>query len=125
MKSCYVDSNSSLRDISKEIAQYLWQHEDMDIDRFLLPDGEYRVQGQARCNTLRRLIGWDKRIVVRLRPNEEQGHIITLDAPVWKDKVFVLAVSLFGLWPLSGVVLWGIADQFLLLHRLRHLINAI
>ena len=125
MKTRYIDSTSNLRDISKKIAQYLWQHENMETDRFLLPDGEYRVQGQVRCNTLRRLIGCDKRIVVRLRPSEEQGLIVTLDAPAWKDKSVVLAVSLFGLWPLSIMVLWGIADQLLLIYRLQHLLNVI
>ena len=125
MKTCYVSSISNLRDISKEIALYLWQHEDMTIDRFLLPDGECRVQGRIRTSSLRRLIGWDKRIVVRLHSVEEQGYIVTLDAPVWKDKAAVLAVSLFGLWPLSLFVLWGMADQFLLFYRLQHLLKAI
>lgn len=125
MKTCCVSSTSNLRDISKEIALYLWQHENMETDRFLLPDGEYRVQGQVRWSTLRRLVGWDKRIVVRLRPSEEQGLIVTLDAPAWKDKSIVLAVSLFGLWPLSIMVLWGIADQLLLFYRLQHLLNVI
>ena len=125
MKTCYVSSTSNLRDISKEIAQYLWQHESMETDRFLLPDGEYRVQGQVRCSSLRRLIGWDKRIVIRLLPGEEQGHVVALDTSIWKDKAVVLVVSLFGLWPLSIMVLWGIADQLLLIYRLQHLLNVI
>lgn len=125
MKTCYVSSTSSLRDISKEIALYLWQHESMETDRFLLPDGEYRIQGQVRCRTLRRLMGWDKRVVVRLRPDQNRRNIAILDAPIWKGKAIVLAVSLLGLWPLSVMVLWGIADQFLLYYRLQHLLNAI
>lgn len=125
MKTCYVSSTSDLRDISQEIALYLWQHESMETDRFLLPDGEYRVQGQVRCSSLRRLIGWDKRIVIRLLPGEEQGHVALLDTPIWKDKAVVLAVSLFGLWPLSVMALWGMVDQLLLFYRLQHLLNAI
>ncbi len=125
MKSCYVNSTSSLRDISKEISQYLWLHEGMETDRFLLPNGEYRVQGQVRGRPLRRLIGWNKRVVVRLRSDDHPGYIVTLDAPTWKDKAVVLAVSLFRLWPLSVMALFGIADQFMLFYRLQQLLKTI
>lgn len=125
MKTCHIGSTSSLRDISKEIALYLWQHERMETDRFLLPDGEYRVQGRVHCHAVRRLAGWDKRIVVKLRPDEGHGYTVIMDSPVWKDKAAVLGVSLFGLWPLAATALWGLADQILLFFRLQHMLKTI
>lgn len=125
MKSCYVVSTSSLRDISKEIALYLWQHESMNTDRFLLPDGEYRVQGRVHCHAVRKLAGWDKRVVVKLRPDEGLGYTVIMDSPAWKDKVAVLAASLFGFWPLSVMALWGLADQILLFFRLQRMLKTI
>ena len=125
MQACYVSSSNSLRDLSREISQYLWQHENMEIDRFLLPNGEYRVQGQVRNYRILRMIGWDKRVVVRLRPDTGQGYTVTLEAPVWEDKVTALAVSLLGLWPLSFAAAWGILDQLMLFHRLRRILAEI
>lgn len=126
MQNCYVDSSNNLRDLSRTISQYLWQHESMKVDRILLPNGEYRVLGQVHNYHILRMIGLDKRVVIRLHPDAKRGYTVTLEAPAWADKAAVLAVvALLGFWPVSFMAAWGIFDQLMLFRRLQRLLKEI
>lgn len=124
MKVFCIDNGSSLREQSKCVAQYLQQHENMETSRFLTPDGEYAVHGRVRNGGIRRLIGADKQVVVRMRLTEDGRAEVILDAPVWKDKLTVASVSLLMFWPLFFTALYGAWDQHALFRRLQKLLQA-
>lgn len=126
MKICYIGSSNNLCDLSRTISQCLWQYENMESERFLLPNGEFIVQGRVCNHRILKTIGWDKRIVVRLRPDTERGYSVVLEAPVWIDKAVVLIIAaLLGFWALYVVAAWGILDQFQLFQRLQRLLKEI
>ena len=125
MKTFCIDSSTSLRELSKSVAQYLQQHEHMETNRFLAPDGECIVHGQVRDRKFRCLVGADKRVVVRMRPLEDGRTQVILDAPAWKDKAAVASLSMVCLWPLCGMAAYGLWDQIALFHRLKQLLQTI
>ena len=115
--------NPDLRGISRDIQHYLWQCEGMETDRFVLPCGEYRVQGRVRGGVLRGLLGLDKKVVVRLRREKNGQCRVTFHAPAWKDKALVMAAALVCCWPLAITALMGALDQAMLFLRLQRLIR--
>lgn len=124
MKVSHMETTRSLREISKLIAQYLWQHEHMETDRFMTSDGEYIVQGRVRNGHIRQWFGLDKRIRIRWR-QQEHRCACSIDCPAMKDKIIVVCVSLLGLWPLLFVSIFGLCDQLLLPRRLRRVIDTL
>lgn len=124
MKTYFVNTHRSLRDISNVFAQYLWQHENMEINRFMMPDGEFRVQARTRSNTLQTLLGWDRRIVIKLRRENEQTILVALGMPVRTHSVYELILSVF-LFPMLLVSLPGKIQQRLLLFRMQKMIESL
>ena len=124
MKNYVVSTHRSLRDISNVFAQYLWQHENMEINRFVMPDGEFRVQGRIRNNTLHHLLGWDIRIVIKLHRENEQKIIVALGMLVRTHNIYAVILSVL-LLPLLLVSLWGKIYQHLLLFRMQKMIKSL
>lgn len=122
MRVSHMETSLSLREMSKLTAQHLWLYEHMETDRFMTSEGVYIVQGRVKHGRIRRWFGLDKR--VRIQWKQEDGFFsFSVDSPVIMDKIWVIGVSLFGLWPLLFIALFGLADQLLLLRRLRRMIR--
>ena len=124
MKTYLVNTHRSLRDVSNTFAQYLWRHENMEINRFMMPDGEFRVQGRTRSNTLQTLLGWDRRIVIKLRRENEQKILVALGMPVRTYSIYALILFVL-LFPLLIVSLPGKIQQRLLLFRMQIMIESL
>ena len=118
----YMETSRSLREISKQTVQYLWLHEHMEMDRFVTPEGEYIVQGRVKHARIRRWFGLDKRVQIKWK-QEDGSCFFSVGSAAIMDKIWVIGVSFFGLWPLLFVALFGLADQLLLLRRLRGMIR--
>ena len=118
----HMATTRSLREISKLTTQYLWLHEHMEMDRFMTPAGVYIVQGRVKHGRIRRWFGLDKRVRIQWK-QEDDGCSFSVDDPVIMDKIWAIGLSLLGLWPLLFVDLLGLADQLLLLLRVRRMIR--
>ena len=125
MKLCLIETPDPLRDITKHITQYLWQHEHMETDRLLLPNGEYVIQGQVCSNKIKKYFGLDKRIMVTFRTEGKHRYSVWVDHPSLKDKLSMMSVSFICLWPLFFTTLYGLLDQYALWGRLQHFLRTI
>ena len=114
-KTVRLNHAETLRELSKEIMQYLCQVENMETLRMLTPEGTYIIQGRTRSADIKKWIGMDKRITIMLKAETDELAIMEISHPAWKDKLAVMAISLVGLWPLFVCAAAGLVCQIRLI----------
>jgi len=95
--------------LAQAVSAHLIGNEKMEA-QVLTSGDNYVVQGRITSG-LRKLVGMDKAITVKLSPAGENTVAVEIGEGRWLDKAGVAVVSWFVLWPLAVTALVGTVQQ--------------
>lgn len=101
-------SGKTIDGVEEVVCRYL-NFSNMQIQT--MRDDEYRlIQARTPKGGLKKLIGMDKALTIRLRQHDNQLQV-ELGEAKWADKAAVMMLSMFLLWPLTVTSGVGIYKQ--------------
>ncbi len=121
MTTTYTLNGRKVTDIAMAVRNFLETSEKMETQCFFTNDGGAIIQARVRGGSVKKFVGLDKAITVKLAPAGEEMVNVDIGEAKWTDKGIALTVSWFVLWPLAVTSGIGIYKQ----HKLPEKINRV
>lgn len=120
MTRIYKLNGRTPKDAAVHIRNFLETDEKMEVQCLLSTQDEYLIQGRATHNKVKKLIGMDKAITIKIKPIGDDYFSAEIGEGKWLDKGIALATAYFVFAPLAITSCVGLYKQKVLpdkIHR--------
>jgi molecular chaperone DnaK (HSP70) len=91
----------NLNGLTMTINNLLQNAHNMETQTVNLENGDVMIQARDKGGKWKQFLGMDKAITVKIEKFDDNSFNLNIGEAKWADKVGVMAVSMFILWPLS------------------------
>ncbi len=111
MTNIFRLNGHTLQDVAKCTCSFLEFDENMETQCLTSLDNQVFIQGRAKYSNIKKLVGMDKAISIKLNPIGDDYFSIEIGEGKWADKGVALAAAWFVFWPFAVTSGIGIYKQ--------------